>query len=567
MTVVKAFTRVRRAFHFGRHMPLGKLFRRVELSAQRALRDRASPADKSPPPVRRSAAPPLPLFSPRAELAPSLADGLRFTFLNRCVAMPGPGVDWTALGPGAEHQLWRMNLHYMEYLEGVDDSAWVAFVNDWIASNPASRQGAWRDSWNSYALSLRAVVWMQELARRGKALSAQCVEGVEASLAGQMVFLERNLETDLGGNHLIKNIKALLWASAYFDGPEAERWRAKGVRLIKKELPVQILPDGMHYERSPSYHAQVFADLLECRHALRGDPLSGALDDALARMAQVTADLAHPDRHVALFNDAGLNMAYQPGECLDVYERMFGKRPSPRTIFALPQAGYFGSRRGDDYFVADCGRIAPDDLPAHGHGDVLSFEWSAAGKRIVVDQGVFEYNAGERRQDSRSAASHNTLCLDGADQADFFGAFRCGRRPDVEVRRWEPNADGFVLEGAHDGFAHLASRPRHVRLFEVAEGHVSIRDRIEGLTDRRARISFLLHPSVQAKKTPEGFELQREGARIALAATFELDASAAVWWPDMGRKVATLRIVGYMPRGESEGSVSLKVISRGDPIG
>lgn len=566
MNGAKAFARVRRAFHFGRHMPLRKLLRRLELNVKRSLRDQACLNSKAPP-VRRADAPPLPLFSPRTKLAPSMFDGFRFAFLNRSVDMPGPGVDWTAPGPRPANLLWRMNLHYMEYLEGVDDATWVALVEDWIASNPGGRRGAWRDSWNSYALSLRAVVWLQELARRGAALPAQFVERIEASAAGQIAFLERNLETDLGGNHLVKNIKALLWASACFAGPEAERWRAKGVRLLEKELGVQILADGTHYERSPSYHCQVFADLLECRHALGADPLGGALDDALGRMAQVVVDLAHPDGHVALFNDAGLNMAYQPGKCLDVYECLFARRPTPRPVFCLPQAGYFGSRHGDDYIIADCGRVAPDDLPAHGHGDALSFEWSVAGKRIVVDQGVFEYNAGERRQASRSAASHNTLCLEGAEQADFFGAFRCGRRPSVELQRWEPRADGFVLEGAHDGFAHLEGRPRHVRRFEIRADEILIRDRIERSTDRRARISLLLHPEVKVAKTPEGFELQREGVRIALAATFALDAIASVWWPDMGCELATLRMVGYMPHGESEGRVSLKVISRGNPIG
>ncbi len=563
MNGAEALARVRRAFHFGRHIPLGKLLRRIELNARRALRDRAS-VDPKAPSVRRSAAPPLPLFAPRAGLAPRKVDGLRFAFLNRVVAMPGPGVDWTAPGPGAEHQLWRMNLHYMEYLEGVDDCSWATLIDDWIASNPGGRPGAWRDSWNSYALSLRIVVWLQELARRGGRIEEAPRKTIEASAAAQLSFLEHNLETDLGGNHLIKNIKALLWASAYFAGSDAERWRAEGLRLLETELGVQILADGMHYERSPSYHCQVFADLLECRHALGTDPLCGALDDALARMAHVTADLAHPDGHVALFNDAGLSMAYQSGECLEVYERMFGRRPVPRAVFSLPHAGYFGSRRGGDCFVADCGRIAPDGLPAHSHGDVLSFEWSVAGKRIIVDQGVYEYIAGGRRHASRSAASHNTLCLEGADQADFFGAFRCGRRPGVEVRRWEPSTDGFGLEGAHNGFAHLKGHPRHVRLFEVRADEILIRDRIEGSTDRRAQISLLLHPEVTATQTADGFELQKEGVRIALAATFALDAISSVWWPDMGRELATLRIVGYLPPSQNEGRVSLKILSRGN---
>ena len=419
-----------RMIAFARYMPVRKLLRRSELSARRRLRDwlGARPAAPRRCPVRLHGLP-QPLFPRRP---PGLrADGgtLYFTFLHRTVAMPEAVIDWNAPSLAPADQLWRMNLHYMEYLEGVGDAQFGRLALAWIAANPRGRSGSWRDSWNSYALSLRVVVLMQELVRRRETLAAAVAERIEASLVEQLEFLERNLETDLGGNHLIKNIKALIWASAYFEGPEAARWREAGLGLLAGELGRQILPDGMHYERSASYHAQVFADLIECRQALGEDPLGGKLDGALARMAQVTADLAHPDGGPVLFNDAGLTMAYAPEQCLGVYERLTGRRPERRSVFVLADGGYFGLRTPEQYLVADCGRIAPDDLPAHGHGDVLAFEWSVKGEPVIVDQGVFEYNVGERRARARAAASHNTLCFDGADQADFFGSFRCGEGP------------------------------------------------------------------------------------------------------------------------------------------
>ena len=453
-----------RAVAFGRHIPPSKLARRIGLSVRRKLRDHwvvDEPTDASPP--DRAPSPPWPLFAAREGMIDPHGDVALFTFLGHVEKLRIPDIDFSRPGRGPEFQLWRMNLHYMEYLEGVPDLLWAGLVGAWIDANPPRLRGAWKDSWNSYALSIRVVVWMQELVRRADRLPAGVVARAEASLARQLRFLVDNLETDLGGNHLIKNIKALIWASAYFSGPEAARWRTIGVELLQAELAQQILDDGMHYERSPSYHCQVFADLLEIRHALGGDPLGGNLDDALHRMAQVTADLTHPDGRVALFNDAGLDMAYAPAECLSVYELLFKRRPAPRQVFALERAGYFGLRTDGSYFIVDCGRIAPDDLPAHGHGDILSFEWSVAGQRIIVDQGVFEYISGERRRRSRTAESHNTLCFEGADQADFFGAFRCGRRPNVKILKYEPSEDGFVLEGTHDGFAHLDGAPRHIR--------------------------------------------------------------------------------------------------------
>jgi uncharacterized heparinase superfamily protein len=88
------------------------------------------------------------------------------------------------------------------------------------------------------------------------------------------------------------------------------------LKRLQRELERQIPADGMHYERSPSYHAQVFAYLVECRHAPGEDPLGGNLDAALERMAQTVADVTYPDGGPALFNDAGLIMAYAPEACL-----------------------------------------------------------------------------------------------------------------------------------------------------------------------------------------------------------------------------------------------------------
>ena len=554
-------TRVSRLIEFARHIPVRKLARRAELDVRRRIGDHLGrrPA-MSPGTPSRAGTPPSPLFAPRRSPMSMADDRLRFSFLHRIVEMPSGAIDWNAPSRAPADQLWRMNLHYMEYLEGADLALWQRLVAAWIGDNPQTQRGAWRDSWNSYALSLRVVVLMQELQRRGRELPRALVARVEASLAEQLRFLEHNLETDLGGNHLIKNIKALIWASCFFVGPEAERWSRMGLGLLDRELDHQVLADGMHDERSASYHAQVLADLLECRHALGGDPLGGRLDEALGRMAQVVADLAHPDGGPVLFNDAGLTMAYAPGECLAAYARLFGRRPKPRRVFALRAGGYYGHRSGDCCLVADCGRIAPDDLPAHGHGDLLSFEWSVAGRRVVVDQGVYEYAAGERRQRARAAASHNTLCFEGADQADFFGAFRCGRRPNPTVLGYTAHDDGFVLEGTHDGFRHLPGQPRHVRRFEVRAGAVRIDDRIDGGTGAPARIVFLLHPDVGVTVDGGAARLEIGAARVAMRATRPIAIESAVWWPDMGRELLTRRVVLALPSGLQQAKTELELL-------
>ena len=45
------------------------------------------------------------------------------------------------------------------------------FIKDWIGANKPYKKGYWLDDWNSYSLSIRVVVWMQQFERRGDSLS------------------------------------------------------------------------------------------------------------------------------------------------------------------------------------------------------------------------------------------------------------------------------------------------------------------------------------------------------------------------------------------------------------
>src|SRR5262249_44187911 len=158
----------------------------------------------------------------------------------------------------------------------------------------------------------------------------------------------------------------------------------------------------------------------------------------------------------------------EPAALLDFLGRLTGGAApaAPPGAFALPEAGYFGTHdAGGHYLVCDAAPIGPDHLPGHAHGDIFSFELSLAGRRVVVDAGVFGSEADERRRFARSTRAHNTVEIDGEDQAEFWAAFRVARRgrPRDVVFRALPR--GFRLEGWHDGYARLRGAPRHARRF------------------------------------------------------------------------------------------------------
>ena len=534
-----------RHLHFARHVPPTQILRRASLELRRRVERRVRPGLDGTASLAPSA--PGPVFPPGQSATRRTAGGWRLQFLGLSVDAPAI-VDLTIPGSAARDQLWTMSLHYFEHAEALDDDAWGNLADQWIAANPPYAPGSTRTGWNAYALSLRVVSWLQQLALRRDRLPPDLVARVASSAAAQLHYLERHLETDIGGNHLFKNILALLWGSAALESARAARWRRLGLRLLDREL-AQFLPDGMHYERSPSYHAQVIGDCLSIRHALAGDPLGGRLDQAIRKGLQVLADLAHPDGLASLFGDAGLHMARPPEQ--------FGALPAPRSSFAYPDAGYFGLRGdGGDLLIVDAGPLGPDSLPGHAHGDMFAFEWSVAGQRVIVDQGVFEYVGGERRQAARSAANHNTVAAPGADQGEFYSAFRLGRRARLAARTVDFDNGRMRLTASHSGFVGHSGGVGHERQIDATSRTVRIRDRLTRPL-AGASASLLLAPQARPSLRADGsVDIAGFDLPIRLTSDCEVQIDPAVWWPDMGVEIPTSRL--RISLGGSEGAFELR---------
>ena len=554
--LVRYARRARRVWQTVRHVPPRQLLRRAELTARFRLGRLVRPAIDGPAPPFAPTMP-QPTLRARPGLMYRRADGilLRLPWAEQVLRRP---VEWRPKAAPADGSTRAdaNNLHYMEYLESVDDALWAELVEDWIASNPARAADAWRYAWRSYNLSVRVATWLEEIARRGDRLPSATLARAGASLAMQLRYLECHLETDLRGNHLIKNIRALAWGGACFAGPEAARWTELARALVRRELAEQVLPDGCHYERSPAYHCQVMSDLLACRAAFR-EPLP-ELDAALDRMARALALLTHPDGQIAPFNDGGLSMAPKPAELAAVHVALGGMAAVPVTgAFALRDAGYFGLRGAGELLLVDCGPLGPGYLPGHGHCDLLSFEWSTGGRRIVVDQGTHQYTAGPHRLASRSTGNHNTLAIDSTEQSDIYGAFRCGRRAVPEVRSFEAADGAMRLVGSHDGYDRQPGSPRHVRTVTARPGTVEIKDRIEGGGKHTAIAHLLLHPDCKVDVRGEATTICNGPVTVRLVASAPLTVQPALWYPDIYVSQPTTRLALPVPMGEAGARMAL----------
>jgi uncharacterized heparinase superfamily protein len=496
------------------------------------------------------------LHRPRVDpsLAPSLAQqsgpwvapiarersisGSSAAFLNETRDISGP----TCWNDPSVPKLWLYNLHYHEDLLDpgpLRRREQQEFMRRWVAENPA----AIGNGWEPYPISLRAVAWM-----KWRMAGGDLPDDLRQSLAVQVRWLSGRVEHHLLANPLFVNAKALAMAGMAFQGIEADRWLRSGIGLLERELPVQVLADGGHFELSPMYHSLILEDLLDLINAARAWPgrvdvkTIGGWSRTAARMLGWLQAMTHPDGGIPFFNDAAFGIAPDLSS-LEAYAGRLGIAPSPQqeaAIVDLAASGYVRACRGPAVLLCDIAAIGPDEQPGHGHADTLSFELSLGEQRVVVNGGTSTYATGVQRSRERSTRSHSTLEFDGQDSSEVWGGFRVARRARIVARHVAEPSDATVrLEGAHDGYARLRHGAVHKRSWQLSDDRLVIEDSFPFLP---CRVRLLLHPSVEVLGTsglhlPDGraLSLSVDGGDIAM--------EAASWSPGFGRTVLTHCVV------------------------
>lgn len=489
--------------------------------------------------VRRQLAPPLAV--PRrlgttafrkVPLAPVLArperylGGGRFRFLNREEDL-GAAIDWNA--PGLP-PLWRYNLHYFEGLlqPGMTPERGLALITQWIQAHPYQRDAV---GWEPYPTCLRLVNWCKFL----NALPS-LPRLVLESLAAQGAVLERNLEFHIDGNHLFANGKALWWLGVTLGHA---RWLQQGYLIVFDELRQQFLADGGHFEFSPMYHAVLLEDLLDLVNladATGAQAAAARLQPIAGRALAWLMALADAHGRIPLLNDSAPGVAATPAE-LRGYAARLGIQPEPSGIErrsiggwrAQNLSGYWTFERGPMRLVFDAAPLGPDYVLGHAHCDMLAVLLEVEGQALFTDTGVYEYTEGERRTYSRCTRAHNTVSIDGLEQAEIWKSFRVGRRgyPVGFV------ADANQVRCAHSGFASQRAGVQHERALRFAEGGVAIVDAVTGPSRHTFEARFHCAPGTALRQSGAEWILN-DRVRVRFSGA-EAAVESSPYYPEFGR--------------------------------
>jgi hypothetical protein len=445
----------------------------------------------------------------------SYKDGT-FDFLNRQIRMDPVNWDFQDFG-----RLWTYNLNYFDFLmqEEMDPKTGLALMHDFARRATYGSTGM-----EPYPLSLRSMNWI-------KFLSLHNIhdEKLNGFLFAGLQHLGKNPEYHLLGNHLLENGFTLLSGAAYFKDEKLSRVARK---ILFRELEEQIFPDGAHFERSPMYHMILLSRLLDAVNILQNNPetdkdLLTLCREKASRMTTWLRFISFRNGMIPLFNDAANNIAPPVSQLLE-YAR---KLAIQETSVTADRSGFRKFFFGDFEVAVDAGTISPAYQPGHAHAGIFSFEICSKGRPFIVDTGTSTYESSKRRETERSTASHNTITVNGEDQAEMWARHRVGRRPDVKILQDTPEE----LSAEHNGYRQYGVL--HRRKFRISGVSLEIQDFLDGSSKQEGVFHLHFYPGIDLK-LDSGNTIVTSLGRIRFTGSDSVEISDYEYAPEFNRRIA-----------------------------
>jgi Heparinase II/III-like protein/Heparinase II/III N-terminus len=393
-------------------------------------------------------------------------------------------------------------------------------IESWLAANPFLRGINWA---SALEVAFRALSWTWFWHMAAGEMPAALRACFLTALYRHGRFLELNLSVYFSPNtHLLGEAVALHALGVLFPAwPHAARWAATGGRIVERQITRQVRLDGSHFEQSAYYHVYAL-DLFLLYRLLAKPPET--YDARLVAMAVYLDALLGVSGTLPLIGDDDGGRLFHPyGEragfgratmatCGVLFDRPEWLRdgghlceqaawwlgaealptrtalpirtapakpsePSaPRGSRLFPDAGVAVMASDDVHLVVKAGPFG-EGSGGHSHSDVLSLTARLGSREILIDPGTFTYVADPaERNRFRGSAAHNTVRIDGRDQAVPGGPFRWDHKPSVSLRQWTtgPERDYLDATCAYAGFIHrrriVFMKPATVIVLDTVDG-------------------------------------------------------------------------------------------------
>ncbi|HET8548903.1 MAG TPA: alginate lyase family protein, partial [Bryobacteraceae bacterium] len=364
----------------------------------------------------------------------------------------------------------------------------TAEIDHWITANPFARGINWV---SALEVALRALSWIWVFHLTAGEWTDSFRARFSTALYQHGRYLEENLSLYFSPNtHLLGEGLALHALGVLFTRfPRAAAWARTGANIVREQMRSQVQEDGSHFEQSSYYH--VYALDMFLFHAVLTSP-DEWFRAGLARMADFLDALLGDGAMIPLLGDDDGGRLFHPyGErcrfglatlatagvllgrpewirsrgdleeqaCWWLGGRVFSHAPAVRRVREsqlFPSSGLVFLRSRTAELVIDAGPFGPGSA-GHSHSDALSVIARDGDTELLVDSGTFTYVSDPALRDwFRGSAAHNTIRVDGRNQAQAAGPFRWNDPPRVVIAQWHSSADRDFLDAfcEYSGFRH-----------------------------------------------------------------------------------------------------------------
>jgi heparan-sulfate lyase len=357
---------------------------------------------------------------------------------------------------------------------------WILEVRDWVKKN---KQGSYADekdfAWKAFVVSFRLNHWSSyfNMFLNSPNFTPAFLMEFLNSYNEQAEYVLRNY-TDVG-NHRLYEALHMMYAGSFFpEMKEASAWRKSGIVILNEEIQKQLLPDGVQFELSPSYHIgtiKIFLDALQIAQ-LNGieKEFPESYSNLVEKMVLAVGKYSFPDYTFPLYGNSFLTTKSVMLKNYQVWENVFPKNETIKYFASdyksgtklaylsssLPNAGFYAFRNGWDTTATVMQIKAGPPAEFHSHPDNGNFVLWIKGRNFTPDSGSFVYaNVGDQENSKRdwyrSTKAHQTLTLDNQNITN-----------NAKILEWRPDGNTQILSYSNPSYTNL----NHERTFLFIDG-------------------------------------------------------------------------------------------------
>jgi len=391
-------------------------------------------------------------------------------------------------------------------------------------------------------------------------------------------------------NHIIAEAVGVLAAAGTWSQLFPDKDYKKICRnIIIKETNRQFSYDGVNREQSTSYHAFVLELLINAYHfdnTIKKDVLNeiekmalfldsieinsttfpeiGDSDSAVAsgiipRSKKYYSDIANVARSIA--NSEKLNSIQVISNPVEFYcgTDIFPKQAGSSIYFEDGGYAIWKTQLDSDIKINLCMNLANlgyGNIAAHGHADALSFTLAINEEPVLIDPGTYAYHTQKKWRDYfKGTRAHNTLMINGLDQAVIKGPFLWSDKYYVHTDHVVMSTDQLDIKAEHDGYYRdemVLSHRRELAWHPMLRKWI-IRDELVGNGTYDTELFFHIHPDRNVfKESLHLFKITGTGYNLFIKfsshfktriAKGETDPPMGWFSPVLGEKIPSPTIV------------------------